>query len=311
MLNVAISEEKRRLLNLASSPWFVLGILLLVVAGGYDTLQSQLDTAQRTAMAYRDTLDVDVRIPVSQGQPYRLYQYLLGPPNVHEVRILAINATGVLHGHRSHLRRILETGGKVKILLLHPDSQAFKDRAKQEEKVEGRTGTANRIQEEWEASIAILRDTLNHLLEKYTLKELEGRFQIRLYKEEPDRSMIFVDRDEEEYRQGGETKTVRRSYILFNRYPLERALPGRASLSLLTDAEFVEYHETWETFNHLWEADDTSWYSLQKLESELRPFEEWLEYHETLKKFDELFEADKTHARGKLKDELTKLKAKL
>jgi len=49
-------------------------------------------------------------------------QELLGRPGIERVRILGINALGILHRHAADLTEILRGGGTLEVLLLDPES---------------------------------------------------------------------------------------------------------------------------------------------------------------------------------------------
>ena len=223
LLIAALRRERRSDLNRLLLPWFVVGVIFLIYNMQVQRLKEDLTNAKITAAGYRDAVERDVKLPFKGGQPWLVHQFLLATPKVERVRILGINALGLLHEHRSNLVRIIDPkeGGSVEILLLkgallaQDASQAFQARVAEEEgKIKGREGRiANRIQAEWEASIAILADILNRLLEKHEMTDLQQRFQIRFHKEYPDRSVLFVDKKEEDEETG---QSKHRKYLLLN-----------------------------------------------------------------------------------------------
>ena len=54
-------------------------------------------------------------------------QFLFDLPGVLHVNILGINALGLVHGHQGELMAILRRGGSVDVLLLDPETEAFRD----------------------------------------------------------------------------------------------------------------------------------------------------------------------------------------
>ena len=109
------------------------------------------------------------------------------------LRIMGINALGVLHRHRAGLLAILRQGGSVDVLLLDPNGEAFRKQRDSEEKRNGRV--SNRLLKEMEASLAILRDILHILLDRSEadIEEIGQRFRIRLYDREARISLLFAE----------------------------------------------------------------------------------------------------------------------
>ncbi len=60
------------------------------------------------------------------------------------LRIMGINALGVLHRHRADLLAILRQGGSVDVLLLDPNGEAFRKQRDSEEKRNGRRWAVRR-----------------------------------------------------------------------------------------------------------------------------------------------------------------------
>ena len=117
---------------------------------------------------------------------------LFAQPDIWRVRILGINALGLLHAHEARLLSILRNGGTVEVLLLNPESAEFRKRRNLEEKRKGRV--SNRLLAEMEASVAILQDMLNLLLNQHEhdIETLKDRFQVRYYSSKADKSLLFV-----------------------------------------------------------------------------------------------------------------------
>ena len=266
-------------LGLLLGTWLLIGFFFLLSGIGYFTLERERENALISAAAYRDALDKQIKIPHHGGQPFLVHRYLLGQPEVHIVRILGINALAVLHGHRADLQRIISEGGYVDVLLLKGKlpglagkvedaeaCEAFQSRVNGEEGKSGRV--ANRIQSELDASIAILRDIVHQLLMTHTLEDIQNKLKIRFHKEHPEMSLLYVERDEDEETQDGSTITVRKKYLLFNRYPQSKQEAGQASLSLLVDDTWIEYNDGKGYFDKLWEHCETTDYRLEWLKRE-------------------------------------------
>ena len=129
---------------------------------------------------------------------------LFALPDIRRVRILGVNALGILHAYGERLLAILQNEGIVEVLLLSLRSAEFIRRRDQEEIWNGRI--SNRLEAEMEASKAILRDNLNMLLQQHEhdIETLEKRFQIRLYDTKSDKGLLFVSTTKDEallYRQ--------------------------------------------------------------------------------------------------------------
>ena len=109
------------------------------------------------------------------------------------LRIMGINAIGVLHRHRADLLAILRQGGSVDVLLLDPNGEAFCKQRDSEEKRNGRV--SNRLLKEMEASLAILRDILHILLDESDedIEAIGQRFRVRLYDREARISLLFAE----------------------------------------------------------------------------------------------------------------------
>jgi len=120
-------------------------------------------------------------------------QFLFDLPGVRHVNIFGINALGLVHSHQGELMAILRRRGSVDILLLDPETEAFRDQCDREENRNGRI--ANRLLKEMEAAEAILRDILNALLHEQDggLSELSRRFRLRLHDQRPEMAMMSVE----------------------------------------------------------------------------------------------------------------------
>ncbi|MFQ6018619.1 MAG: hypothetical protein ACE5KF_10530 [Kiloniellaceae bacterium] len=172
-------------------------------------------------------------------------QELFAGPEVFRVRILGINALGILHRHAADLITVLRTGGTVDVLLLDPQSAQFRKRRDAEEKRKGKV--SNRLLTEMEASIAILRDVLNRMLHEYEydIETLKDRFQIRLYDHRADKSLLFVE-------------TPESKKLLYRKVPFSPQPAGNPSESRLVSERnnraSTEYTQRLESFQKSWDA---------------------------------------------------------
>ena len=164
--------------------------------------------------------------------------------DIWRVRILGINALGLLHRHASELIGVLKNGGTVEVLLLDPETAEFRKRRDAEEKRGGMV--SNRLEAEMGASNAILRDILNRLLHEFghDIETLGERFRFRLHGGKSNTSLLFV-----------ETPSGR--FLLHRTLPLVLAPSYDSSTSTLialdegrasTDDDKVlkRFHETWD-----------------------------------------------------------------
>lgn len=110
-----------------------------------------------------------------------------------EVWILGINALGPLHQGLEDIREQIKNGVKVRVLLLDPESEAFKERENDEECHDD--AIAGRLQSEYNAALAICRDIQNfyiHHIKKYQPKIL-GSLEIRCHRDYPTEAMVIID----------------------------------------------------------------------------------------------------------------------
>lgn len=264
----------------------LLGALVITIYGyGYRRLNSQLDAASTMVTTYRDLLEPVIKLPVSGEQPHRLHAFVLGLDNIREVRILGLNALSVLHSHRETLQRILlkNSSATLQVLLADPKDPHFVRKVGWEEgvelereKVDGveipKGKVSGRIEHEWKASVAILRDIFNQLHNKHGLSNhsLRQRFEVRFYRGNPDRSMLYVDGEDYINKKNGVREPSPKRYLLFNRYPDDLKYFGQKSLSLLIDDRFVEFDETLDKFDDLWKKAANNQYTLEQMDADLR-----------------------------------------
>jgi hypothetical protein len=123
-----------------------------------------------------------------------------------DVWIMGINAIGPLHQGREVFIRLLNDGGKLRILLLDPTHAVFAKRSDDEHDLAGR------ITAEMYASLYILMDIMSQL--QSAGQSFRRNVQVRLHQEYPDRSLIMVNCDDQD------------GIVLENRYPAPKGTRG-------------------------------------------------------------------------------------
>lgn len=105
----------------------------------------------------------------------------------HEIWILGINALGVFHESFENIISLIERGGKVKVLLLDPESETFYRREVREEGT-GRE-KSGRLKAEHVASVAYCKDIVR-------LSNKRDALELRVYTEEPAVALLVADPEE-------------------------------------------------------------------------------------------------------------------
>ena len=90
--------------------------------------------------------------------------------------ILGINALGVFHEQREDILSLLKKGGNVRVLLLDPESEVFKDRERKEEEINGQI--SGRLRAEYTASVAYCKDLFSEDVPPTFLDNLRGAFPL-------------------------------------------------------------------------------------------------------------------------------------
>lgn len=144
-----------------------------------DVLDGKVEQTRRSISFQLEILEEQVRRASAEGRPSA-------------VSILGINATGPLHQGRELLIQVLQAGGSVRLLVLDPDSAAFKGRCEHEVDSIGRIGA------ELQASFLILLDILHQLKGQAPGGAAEPRLEVRLHDQVPDRSLIIVDSERDD-----------------------------------------------------------------------------------------------------------------
>jgi hypothetical protein len=98
--------------------------------------------------------------------------------------IFSINSLGLFHEHREDMISVLKKGGSMRVLLLDPESKAFKDRERMEEEIDGQI--SGRLRAEYTASAAYCKDIIN-------FSEGKGSLELRLHKEDINEVLLIID----------------------------------------------------------------------------------------------------------------------
>jgi len=155
------------------------------------------------------------------------------------VDILGINALGPLHSGREKLIDFLNGGGRVRILLSDPSSDAFKERERDEEL--HNDFITGRLREEYKASIGICKDIIN-------FTDFKNNIEIKMHAQPPRMALVISDRDEEH------------AVLNCNIYPLvknQRGLMGRHKLNISKSDRKSHFFEYMDRFNELWQTATT------------------------------------------------------
>jgi hypothetical protein len=103
------------------------------------------------------------------------------------VWIFSINSLGIFHEHREDLLSLVKRGGSLKVLLLDPESEAFREREEKEESIEDRI--SGRLKAEYEAAVAYCTDISNFVK--------GGDIELRLHRERIKEALLIIDADTE------------------------------------------------------------------------------------------------------------------
>ena len=102
-----------------------------------------------------------------------------------KLKILGINALGPLHQGLEEIKRILDGGGDVKVLLLDARHDIFRAREQQECARQKDGLSSSRLTKEWDASIEILRDLY--------LRKKKGKLEVRVHQKYPECALVIGD----------------------------------------------------------------------------------------------------------------------
>lgn len=101
-----------------------------------------------------------------------------------DIWILGINALGVFHESFEDIIRFIKNGGKARVLLLNPESEAFKQREKREEGINGEK--SGRLRAEYATSIAFCKAIIR-------LSNKRKSLDLRVYNKEPKVALLVAD----------------------------------------------------------------------------------------------------------------------
>lgn len=150
------------------------------------------------------------------------------------IQVLGTNSLRVLHHSREDILAFVNQGGRFQILMLDPRKPAFRKRAEVEEDRVGR------IIAEWNASAKILMGIEEKSAES-------GRIEVKLYDENPDRSLVMVD---------GMDQPTADTSVLINYYPEKRGVRGYEGVQFLAQQRIPRDRDSleknWQHFAALW-----------------------------------------------------------
>ena len=101
-----------------------------------------------------------------------------------DIWILGINALGVFHESFEEIICFIQNGGKARVLLLNSESEAFKQREKKEEGIEGEK--SGRLRAEYVTSVAFCKDIVR-------LSNNRDSLELRVYNKEPKVALLIAD----------------------------------------------------------------------------------------------------------------------
>jgi hypothetical protein len=102
----------------------------------------------------------------------------------YEIWILGINALGVFHESFENIISFIERGGKVRVLLLDPESEAFSQRERKEEG-NGKE-KSGRLKAEYVTSVAFCKDIDR-------LSNNRDSLELKVYNEAPEDALLLAD----------------------------------------------------------------------------------------------------------------------
>lgn len=161
-----------------------------------------------------------------------------------EVRIIGINSLGLVHQAGEDIKELLKKGIQVKILLLDPTSVEYLDRIKHFEcmykgALENEDSHKNRLNSEWNASMAILR-----CIRENVSDDQKKCLAIKVRREKPRFAFTAVLCDDPD-----------NSKLYVNEYPIEgRGVRGIQYLVNNTvSAEKCAFKHYMAEFDHKWD----------------------------------------------------------
>ncbi|MGB7062753.1 MAG: hypothetical protein WBF13_10450 [Candidatus Zixiibacteriota bacterium] len=157
----------------------------------------------------------------------------------HLIQVLGISYLGpFLHCREELIDFLKNRKGRLQVLLLDPESDAFAERSRFED------DNVNRLNHELQASISILKDIRD--------KSRSNNLEVRLHRKKPDRSLYVIDSDDRSEESG---------IMLINYYPQKAKTRGYvgerylASQSLLRDKD--SYEKNLVIYKTLWSSART------------------------------------------------------
>lgn len=189
-----------------------------------DALDGKVEFKRRNLWFQLDVLEEKLKDAERASQPA-------------ELCILGVNATGPLHQGRELLLRLLNYGGKLRLLLLDPTHVVFQRRSDDEH------DSVGRITAELNASLYILMDIVFRV--RSSNSERVPNVEIRLHDQYPMQSLLMFNPDRED------------GIVLDNPYPAEkgkRGVEGEMYPLVQRGRTSPGYKYNLENFRKLWDS---------------------------------------------------------
>lgn len=198
-----------------------------------ETLTREKDMLNRDLNHFNYQKGASSRRPISYQLDYLDSHTEHNKKRQHTIDILGMNGLGPIHQGKRILSRLLLSGARMRILLLDPES------------------------DKWRARLLQENDMLNYnaaelLAAVYGLSEIQQRahgsaqitLEVRLYAQNPDRSLIIVDRD---FSDG---------FVMGNRYPSkeQKGKEGLEGESYIEPAITERGKEDIRSFDERWQS---------------------------------------------------------
>lgn len=199
-----------------------------------ETLSQENDKLNRDWILYTTDKGASTKRPISY-QLERLRSHLAktdkDEKRQHTVEILGINALGPIHQGKRILSDLLLNGGRLQVLLLDPESKAWEVRLVQE------TDVLHYNTTELLAALYGLSEINNRVLSSG-----KGTLEVQMHAQNPDRSLIIVDRG---FADG---------FVMGNRYPPnnQNGKEGLEGESYVERADIERGKDDLNRFDELW-----------------------------------------------------------
>lgn len=150
-----------------------------------------------------------------------------------DIWILGINALGVFHESFEEIIRFIKNGGKVRVLLLNPESEAFKQREKKEEGIDGEK--SGRLRAEYMTSVAFCKDIIR-------LSNKRDPLELRVYDEIRKVALLVADPQKDT------------SMLHVNEYPSTELIRGYVGEHRFIPKKWPDIFQRWsEKYEAIWD----------------------------------------------------------